>query len=95
MEGLFCIQKEHCGLRKIAKYIEGILLAINNLSVDIDDSMKYINIVLDKLLYKHLNTEEEPLHEDALKVLETKDSIPVAKALEYISAVLGRLDNKG
>lgn len=77
------------------KYVEGILLAINNLSVDIDDSMKRINDALGKLLDRHLNNDREPLHEDDLKLLENKDSVPLTKVYELLSAVLGRLENKG
>ena len=76
------------------KYIEGILLAINNLSVDIDDSMKRINDALGKLLDRHLNSEKEPLHEEDLKNLEKKDSIPMTQVYELLSAVMGRVENK-
>ncbi len=74
------------------KYIEGILLAINNLSVDIDDSMKRINNALDKLLDRHLKGEKEQLHEDDLKILENKDSIPTTQVLELLTTVLGRAE---
>lgn len=77
------------------KYVEGILLAINNLSVDIDDSMKRINDALGKLLDRHLNNDTEPLHEDNLKLLEKKDSVPLTQVYELLSAVLGRVENKG
>lgn len=77
------------------KYIEGILLAINNLSVDIDDSMKRINDALGKLLDRHLNSEKEALHEEDLKNLEKKDSIPMTQVYELLSAVMGHVENKG
>ena len=77
------------------KYIEGILLAINNLSVDVDASMNRINDALGKLLDRHLNSEKEPLHEDDLKNLEKKDSIPMTQVYELLSAVLGRVEKKG
>lgn len=77
------------------KYIEGILLAINNLSVDIDDSMKRINNALDKLLDRHLDREKEQLHEEDLKIQENKDSIPATQVVEFLTTVLGRAEKKG
>ena len=77
------------------KYIEGILLAINSLSVDIDDSMKRINNALDKLLDRHLHCEKEQLHEDDLKIQENKDSIPATQVVEFLTTVLGRAEKKG
>lgn len=77
------------------KYIEGILLAINNLSVDIDDSMKRINAALDKLLERHLISDKEHLREEDLKILEKKDSIPLAQVYELLSVFMGRGEKKG
>lgn len=76
------------------KYVEGILLAINNLSVDIDDSMKRINDALGKLLDRHLNSEKEHLHEEDLKVLEKKDSIPLTHVYDLLSIILGHTEKK-
>ena len=74
------------------KYIEGILLAMNNLSVDIEDSMRRINDALDKLLERHLMSEKESLYEDNLKLLEKKDAIPLNRVYELLSIVLGHAD---
>ena len=59
----FITQANRAQLQRVAlakqiheiKYTEGLLLAVNNLSINLDDSAKRINAAIDKLLEKHLS----------------------------------------
>lgn len=73
------------------KYIEGLLLSMNSLSLDINDSTKRVNKAIDQLLENHLNgkintntlTEEQVINE------EKKDLVPIDIVLKLLK------DSKG
>ena len=72
------------------EYTEEIMLAINRLSVDIDDSMKRINIAMDRLLDRHLACDLNYLEEAALQKQEDrdKDTIPVGQVTDIIKGII-------
>lgn len=66
------------------KYIQGLLISINNLSSDINDSISRVNSALDRIISNHLNrkviSEENDLIDE-----EEKDKIEIDKILKIIS----------
>ena len=72
------------------KYTEEIMLAINSLSVDIDDSMKRINTAMDRLLDRHLSCNLNFLDETSLHEQENKDEnvVPVNQVADILKRVI-------
>ncbi len=70
------------------KYIEGLMLSINNLSPDINDGIIRINKILDKIISNHLDEKTITNEENLLKE-ENKDESPIDldKVLKIIKAV--------
>ena len=59
------------------RYIEGLLLTINTLSPNINDSTKRVNVAIDRLLENHLNKSSYTgiINEENILAEEKKDSI--------------------
>lgn len=77
------------------EYIEGLLLSINLLSVDINDSAKRVNLAVDRLLDNHLNSSSNcgKYDEDSLINEAKKDVVPYdlfLKLLKDIKAFTGK-----
>lgn len=67
------------------EYIEGLLQALNTLSVDIGESMSKINEAISRLIDNHLhNMEGMRIDETLLQKLEKKDALPYEKIPELI-----------
>lgn len=74
------------------EYIEGILISINSLSVDINDSIKRINLAIEKLLenHLHLNHTKSNYNEESIVKEENKDMVPtdlIIKILKELKSV--------
>ncbi len=77
------------------RYVEGLLLSINSLSPDINDSTKRVNIAVDRLLENHLNASSSTgkINEDFILKEEKKDSVPydlVVKLLKDAKEIIGK-----
>lgn len=60
------------------RYVEGLLLAFNSLSVNTSESFKEFNIIIKKMIDNHLKYDFEPLkNEDILKNESQKDTMPI------------------
>ncbi len=68
------------------KYIQGLLLSINDLSLDINDSIVRVNTALDKIIANHLNRKNISNEIDQ-KNEEGKDNIEFDKLLKIISTI--------
>ncbi|WP_159447295.1 hypothetical protein [Cellulophaga tyrosinoxydans] len=68
------------------KYIQGLLLSINNLSLDINDGITRVNSALDKIISNHLNRKVISNEVDLISE-EGKDKIEIDKILKIISTV--------
>jgi hypothetical protein len=68
------------------RYIEGLLLTINTLSPDINDSTKRVNMAIDRLLENHLNESSYTgiINEDKILTEEKKDSVPIDIVLKLL-----------
>lgn len=67
------------------EYIEGLLQALNTLSVDIGESMSKINEAISRLIDNHLrNMDGMPIDETLLQKLEKQDALPYEKIPELI-----------
>lgn len=73
------------------EYTEGLLLSLNSLSIDMEDSMKRVNSAIDRLLDNHLSmgTELCRCDEDSIVKEEKKDMVPVDLILKLIKEVKG------
>ena len=73
------------------EYTEGLLLSLNSLSVDMEDSMKRVNSAIDRLLDNHLSmgTELCRCDEDSIVKEEKKDMVPIDLILKLIKEVKG------
>lgn len=74
------------------EYIEGVLISINSLSVDINDSIKRINLAIEKLLenHLHLNHTKSNYNEESIVKEENKDMVPtdlIIKILKELKSV--------
>lgn len=65
------------------KYIQGLLLSINNLSPDINDGITRVNNALDKIISNHLNYRNVHNEIDLINE-ENKDNLPFDKILELV-----------
>lgn len=67
------------------EYIEGLLQALNTLSVDIGESMSKINEAISRLIDNHLrNMDGMSIDETLLQKLEKQDALPYEKIPELI-----------
>lgn len=73
------------------EYTEGLLLSLNSLSIDMEDSMKRVNSAIDRLLDNHLSMGIEVCRcdEDSIIKEEKKDMVPVDLILKLIKEVKG------
>ncbi|PKP21567.1 MAG: hypothetical protein CVU05_06490 [Bacteroidetes bacterium HGW-Bacteroidetes-21] len=73
------------------RYIEGLLLTINTLSPDINDSTKRVNIAIDRLLENHLKEclNNGDYREENILAEENKDSVPIDIVLKLIKEAKG------
>ena len=77
------------------EYVEGLLLTINMLSTDTNDSVKKINDAIDKLLDNHLTYRDKLLlDEKLLKKEEGKDEMPYEATMKILKAVNELVSNK-
>ncbi|QBK74897.1 hypothetical protein QK342_00215 [Myroides odoratimimus] len=73
------------------KYIEGLLLSINSLSLNINDSTERVNNAINRLLENHLNRNlsSDVLTETNLIKEENKDSVPIDIVLKLLKETKG------
>ncbi|WP_430974628.1 hypothetical protein [Sunxiuqinia rutila] len=73
------------------RYIEGLLLTINTLSPDINDSTKRVNVAIDRLLENHLSESSTTgiINEENIITEEKKDSVPIDIVLKLLKEVKG------
>lgn len=73
------------------EYTEGLLLSLNSLSIDMEDSMKRVNSAIDRLLDNHLSMGIEVCRcdEDSIIKEEKKDMVPVDLILKLIKEAKG------
>lgn len=73
------------------EYTEGLLLSLNSLSIDMEDSMKRVNSAIDRLLDNHLSMGIEVCRcdEDSIVKEEKKDMVPVDLILKLIKEAKG------
>lgn len=71
------------------RYIEGLLLTINTLSPNINDSTKRVNVAIDRLLENHLNKSSYTgiINEENILAEEKKDSVPIDIAVKILKEV--------
>ena len=75
------------------RYIEGLLLTINTLSPDINDSTKRVNVAIDRLLENHLNESSNTgiINEENILAEENKDSVPIDIVLKLLKEAKGMI----
>jgi hypothetical protein len=73
------------------RYIEGLLLTINTLSPDINDSTKRVNVAIDRLLENHLNESSNTgiMNEENILAEEKKDTVPIDIVLKLLKEAKG------
>lgn len=73
------------------EYIEGLLLSLNSLSIDINDSMKRVNSAIDRLLDNHLSmgAKHSKYDEESIVKEEQKDMIPSDLILKLLKEIKG------
>ncbi len=73
------------------RYVEGLLLTINTLSPDINDSTKRVNVAIDRLLENHLNESSNTgiINEENILAEEKKDSVPIDIVLKLLKEAKG------
>lgn len=70
------------------EYVEGLLLTINQLSTNIDESMTRVNSAINKLLENHLGYKDETLNDEVLlKKEELKDPILYKETLNLLKEI--------
>lgn len=67
-------------------YIQGLLISINNLSPNVNDSITRINSALDKIISNHLNNKSITNETELIKE-ENKDSLNIDKLLKLIKTI--------
>lgn len=67
-------------------YIQGLLISINNLSPNVNDSILRINKALDKIISNHLNNKYITNETDLINE-ENKDNIDIEKLLKLIKII--------
>ena len=78
------------------KYTEGLLLGINGLSRNIDDSVQRINAAMDKLLENHirLSHQNSIYNEDSIIKEEKKEYLPIDIVLKLLNETRGLINKK-
>lgn len=73
------------------EYVEGLLLSLNSLSIDINDSMKRVNTAIDRLLDNHLSigAKHSKYDEESIVREEKKDMIPTDIILKLLKEIKG------
>jgi hypothetical protein len=73
------------------KYIEGLLLSINSLSLNISDSTERVNNAISRLLENHLNrnSTSSEITEHSVITEENKDSVPIDLVLKLLKETKG------
>lgn len=68
------------------RYIEGLLLSINSLSLDINDSTRRVNMAIDRLLENNLNSNpnRNTINEESIINEEKKDSVPIDAVIKLL-----------
>ncbi|WP_396218683.1 hypothetical protein, partial [Flavobacterium sp.] len=72
-------------------YIEGLLISINSLSLNISESTERVNNAINRLLENHLNrniTSVDITEKNVIKE-ENKDSIPIEIVLKLLKEAKG------
>lgn len=70
------------------EYVEGLLLTINKLSTNINESMTKVNNAIDKLLDNHIKYKDDTLLDEILlKKEEQKDPKPHEETLKILKEV--------
>lgn len=76
------------------RYIEGLLLSLNSLSHDINDSAKRVNMAIERLIDNHLSSSsKEILNEESILKEESKDVVPyelVVKLLKDLKDITNK-----
>lgn len=68
------------------EYVQGLLLSINTLAPNIEDSITRVNAALDRLIDNHLSQKEKDVEANLLKE-EDKDKLPVDAVLKILKEV--------
>lgn len=76
------------------KYVEGLLLTMNTLSTNLEESMSKVNSAIDKLLDNHLNSSNAITEELSLEKEEKKDTMPYEEVIKLIKGVTGIVNGK-
>jgi hypothetical protein len=73
------------------KYIEGLLLSINSLSLNINESTERVNNAINRLLQNHLNRNSisNEITEETILKEENKDSVPIDIVLKLLKEAKG------
>lgn len=73
------------------EYVEGLLLSLNSLSIDINDSMKRVNSAIDRLLDNHLSIgiKHSKYDEESIVKEEKKDMIPTDIIFKLLKEIKG------
>lgn len=73
------------------KYIEGLLISINSLSLNINESTERVNNAINRLLENHLsrNSTSEEITENSVVKEESKDTVPIDIVLKILKEVKG------
>lgn len=71
------------------KYVEGLLLSVNSLSLDINESTKRVNWAIDRLLDNHLNNNSNSITEQGIIQEEKKDYVPIDTVLKLLKEIKG------
>jgi len=73
------------------EYIEGLLLSLNSLSININDSMRRVNLAIDRLLDNHLSMgdNQSKYDEDYIVKEERRDMIPSDLVLKLLKEMKG------
>ena len=73
------------------KYIEGLLISINSLSLNINESTKRVNQAIDRLLENHLNSNStsDSITEKSIIQEEKKDTVPIDIVLKLLKEAKG------
>jgi hypothetical protein len=73
------------------RYVEGLLLSLNSLSSDINDSTRRVNVAIDRLLENHLNESSSTgkINEANIVSEEKKDTVPIDVVIKLLKDVKG------
>lgn len=70
------------------EYIEGLLLGLNTLSIDVKDSMTKINNAISRLIDNHINNMFiKKIDENKLADIEKQNALPIDKIPDLIKLI--------